>query len=167
MKSDRREERPKWIGTRPWRLGGLLGSSALWLVLLVGCQSGSDKAQDMPETAMRLRKLLVFLGDYIEITNKEATNKGQVGRPNEKGFQAHLNGLSKERLEADQITNLPELLLSPRDGKPFIINYSMPLGGPAPAIWEQTGVNGRRYLILVNGKVEELENERLEQILKK
>ncbi|HEY7423970.1 MAG TPA: hypothetical protein VH682_06960 [Gemmataceae bacterium] len=134
----------------------------MWLVVLVGCQSGSDKPQDASDTAMRLRHLWVGLRDYVD-----ETNRSQGSRPNEKGFKAYLAGLSKERLAQYQITDIQETLISPRDGKPFVINYNTPLGGPTPAIWEETGVNGRRYVLSPDGKVQELDNEQLEQASKK
>ena len=107
-----------------------------------------------------MRRLLSPLYDYVE-----ATNADLKGPATEGGFKAYLAGLSKQKLADLQISNTPEMFLSPRDHQPFVINYAIPLtGGAAPAIWEQTGLNSQRCVLYQDGKFEELDNEKLNKL---
>jgi hypothetical protein len=126
------------------------------LVLSLGVGAGCHKGGGSPEeTQKRIRRLLYPLIDYVEATSREGK-----GKPNEEGFKAFLAGLSPQKLSDLQITNTPDLFISPRDQKPLVINYGIPpTGGSVPAIWEQTGLNGRRYVVLLDGKVEEVDDE--------
>jgi hypothetical protein len=167
MKPTEREDRPKRNLLRSWHLAGLLVSSAVCLAVLIGCQKvSSEKGQDTSETAKRLRKLLRSLNFYIQETKTaQGERPNQAGRPSEEGFKAFLAALSPQMLANIGVTNTQELqLVSPRDEQPFAINYDMPLGGPVLAIWEQTGVNGRRYVIYASGDVEEVDEQKFNEI---
>jgi hypothetical protein len=131
----------------------MLGPALGWCA---GCKKGGGAAA---ETEARMKKLFYPLVDYLEET------KQGKGRPTEAGFKAYLGFLSKQKLADLGITNPETLFISPRDQRPFVINYEIRLiGGPGPLIWEQTGVNGRRYVYYQEGRVEELDEEALNKL---
>src|SRR5262245_2409216 len=104
----------RWLATFPHSraLLTLVSVLAVSVGLCAGCSKGGAAAN----TEARMRKLLYPLCDYVEATTREGT-----GPPNEKGFKTYLAGLSKQKLADLQITNTEDLLISPRDQKPFVI----------------------------------------------
>jgi hypothetical protein len=133
------------------------------LVLSVSLGAGCSKGGSTAETEDRMRKLLPAVFDYLEAASKQPT-----GPPNDAGFKTYLAGLSKQKLADLRITNTEEVLTSPRDQKPFVINYALSLsGGSAPAIWEQTGAGGRRYVLYQDGKAEEVDDETFNKLMLK
>lgn len=163
MLPNQREDRPKRIWIRRWRLAGLLGSSVVWLAVLVGCQtSSSDKLDD---TATRLQKLHTLLSVYlVEGKPVQGERTNETGRPNEEGLKAFVATLAPHRKETFGITDTQEIFVSPRDGQPFVINYDMPSSGHVLAIWEQTGTDGKRYVVYADGNVEEVDEETFSKI---
>jgi hypothetical protein len=107
------------------------------------------------ETATRLRTLLFPLIDYVEETQRDGT-----GPAGEKGFKSFLAGLSEQKRGDLQIGSTETLLVSPRDRQPFVIDYTISTtGGAAPAAWERTGVDGRRYVVFLDARVDEVDDE--------
>jgi hypothetical protein len=160
MKSNQQEDRPKRSLLRPWHLTGVLGSSAVWLAVLVGCQSASsDKSEDTPT---RLQTLHGLLSEYL-MEERPALSKrpDSPSRPNAERFKEFVTSLPPHRIGD---TEAQKLLVSPRDGEPFVINNDMPSSGHIPAIWEQTGVNGRRYVVYADDNVEEVDEETFTKI---
>ena len=161
MKSNQREDRPKRILMRSWHPAGVLGSSAVWLAVLIGCQSASsDKSEDTPTRLQTLHGLLTMY--IMEVQTTQGERPSSPSRPNAEGFKEWVTTLPPNRIGDIEAQ---KLLVSPRDEEPFVINYDMAsTGGHEPAIWERTGVNGKRYVIYADGNVEEVDEETFTKI---
>jgi hypothetical protein len=107
----------------------------------------------------RLVVLLQHLTDYVDLTNRSGDRP-----PTEEKFKKYLDELPQSRLAADQISDVQQLFVSPRDHEPFVIDYEIPLGGHVAAIWERHGVGGRRYVIFVDNALEEADEKRSEEL---
>jgi hypothetical protein len=132
----------------------------LVVALAIGCGSGSqNSSEERSGTEPRLRALLQHLTDFVSETNRTGTRPAT-----EEKFKKYLSNLPKSRLEVDQVSDFQELLVSPRDHEPFVINYDIPLGGRVPAIWERRGVDGRRGVIFVDDTFEEVDASRAQEL---
>jgi hypothetical protein len=101
----------------------------------------------------------------VESKMEQGERPNQAGRPSAEGFKEFVATLSPHRKESFGVTDTQELFVSPRDGEPFAINYDQPSsGGHVPAIWEQTGVNDKRYVLYADGNVEEVDEETFSKI---
>ena len=145
-------------------------SRLLVLTLLatpIGC---SPKSKPQSANEKNLQALSVFYGQYI------SRNKGQTP-PNEEAFKKFLKTLNPAQFEAVGLDqgNLDAIFTSPRDNQPYGIAWKLKSTTPgaegAPmVIWEQTGVNGKRFVADSLGKIEEIDeaafNSRLEKTKK-
>jgi hypothetical protein len=128
--------------------------------LLLGC--GPPAEVPDPDVKQHLRSLLEVYQMYI--------NEKRAAPPNEQALRSYVAALPADKkagvfLPAD----LNHLFVSVRDGKPFVITYGGvpdPAGEPAGLAWEQTGQNGKRFVALTMGYVEEYDEASF-QALKK
>jgi len=131
-----------------------------------GCNS--EKPQS--ETEKNLQSLTVFYGRYI------SQHRG-VGPADEADFKKFIRALPKDTLDSFGVndSNLDKIFVSPRDNEPYGIAWKARSGAPGPGgapmiIWEQKGVNGKRYVSDSLGKIEEIDeatfNQRLANVKK-
>ena len=93
------------------------------------------------------------------------------GRPpkDEKEFRAYLDSMP-QALAAYNVTQVDQMLTSPRDGQPFVIIFGKKKIAPADspgtpwAAYEQTGIDGKRFAVQVRGGVKILSDTEIEQI---
>lgn len=125
----------------------------------------ADKPQGQSEK--NLQGLAVFYGRFV------SQNKG-VGPPNEEAFKKFIRGMRPAEYEnfGIDLANLDALFTSPRDNQPYGIAWGMRGAMPGPdgagmVIWEQTGVNGKRFVADAVGKIEEVDEATWNQRLPK
>ena len=131
------------------------------LILVAGC--GGVNELDSP-TAAKLKALGNF---YLE----HAASHGKRGPADEKEFKKHLRGapdfiLKNYGLDPD---NIDAAFMSERDQEPFVVFYGQGIGSvsghSAPLVaHEKTGKNGRRLVAFANGKVDLVDDARLEEL---
>jgi hypothetical protein len=142
-----------WPRTAPVRIGTLLTAVFLPAVCTLGC--GSPAARPVPEGRDRITKLLNLYKAYVQ--------KNKQGPPGEQALREFGQKLSPEEREAQLIGNdLDAIFTSPRDNQKYEVRYGLKLepGGKMTFVaWEATGQNGRRFVALSNGYVEEYSEE--------
>jgi hypothetical protein len=93
--------------------------------------------------------------------------KKRKGPANEQELREFAKGLTaKEKDEYLIGEDVESIFVSSRDNQPFVIKYNLNLapGGETRAVaWETTGENGRRYVALSMGYVEEYDEETFKQ----
>lgn len=139
----------------------VLGLAAcLWVT---GC---SEKQRTQPESERNLQALSVLFGRYA------SQNRGQ-GPPNEAEFKKFIRSLPAGQLEGVGVQggDIDRLFVSPRDQQPYGIAWKSMIGVPGPegqagmAIWEQTGVGGKRLVASGLGRIEEIDEATFQQRL--
>src|SRR5262245_58234824 len=140
--------------------------SAPWLLLLTlsvapGC--GSDELSS--PTAVRLRGLAAL---YLDCT----VARNGKGPASEAEFKKHLRGLPDHVLSSNGVDAkaIDSAFVSPRDEEPFVVRYGISItrisGTSAPVVaHEKTGRNGKRLVALANGKVEHVDDARLQELM--
>jgi hypothetical protein len=128
---------------------GILVSVCCWHV---GCRGGG---QPEPEAKVRLTKLLHLYQVYVE--------KNKKGPPNEQALRSFGQKLSAQERDEYLIGDDPDnIFTSPRDQQPYVIRYNVKLepGGPTRAVaWEANGQDGKRFVALTTGYVEEYDDQ--------
>ncbi len=142
----------------------LLGPAALLCALALGCGGGGTGTSD-PEAKLRLERLLEV---YQTFASRQPQGKGP---PDEQALKDFVKKLPREEQDRLKVGDDVEaaLLTSPRDGQKFEVRYGLALDPAAETravAWEKTGKNGKRYVALSMGYVEEYEEEGF-QALKK
>ena len=135
---------------------GVIGFGVCFLGL--GCGGGS---KEFTVTETNLKQLAILYGQYL------ASNRGKAPS-SEPEFKNFLKKMDRERLEAFQVTDIDKLFVSPRDNQPYVVVYRGqgglgPPGGATVIAYEQTGVDGKRYVALSNTAVEEMDEEKFRQ----
>ena len=141
-------------GRSPTACRLLLMCSAVALLVAsnLGC---SRSAQAEPDAKVRLSKVLHLYQAYVE-KNK----KGPAGEQALREFGQKLS--PRERDEYLIGDDLDSIFISPRDQQKFVIRANLKLdsGGPTRAVaWEATGKDGKRFVALSIGYVEEYDDE--------
>jgi hypothetical protein len=133
----------------------------LGLIAFSGC--GSDDALESP-TAAKLKGLGNF---YLEL----AANKGGKGPANEQEFKKHLRSIPDFVLSSHGLDskNIDAGFVSERDGEPFVVIYGITISGisgtTAPLVaHEKTGKNGKRLVAFANGKIDLVDEARLQSL---
>jgi hypothetical protein len=131
------------------------------VVALPGC--GSNEL-DSP-TAKKLRALGNF---YLE----HAVAKSGKGPVNEQEFKKHIRATPDHVLSVSGIdrASIDSLFNSERDQEPFVVVYGLTItkvgGDAAPLVaHDKTGANGKRLVGFANGKVELVDESRLNELL--
>ncbi|HEX3151442.1 MAG TPA: hypothetical protein VHR66_25415 [Gemmataceae bacterium] len=136
--------------------------ASIALLGFAGC-SKDDKPQD--DSERNLKALAVLFGKY---SNK---NRG-AGPANEADFKKWIKSLPGSELEGLNVNgvNSDAMFTSPRDNQPYGIAWKFVQTGvpnpnaPGPmVVWEQTGVNGKRKVSDMLGRVEEIDQATFEQ----
>jgi hypothetical protein len=123
---------------------------------LAGCgKSGAPEGGERP----RLRTV-------ISLYNM---SRSDAGRPpaNEEEFKAFITSKGAAAVERLEVKSADEILISERDGKPFVVMYGKPQKGMDPDIiaYEQEGVDGKRQLGRGTGLVELVDEARLRELV--
>ncbi len=149
-----------------------LGLHAVILFPLVassGCGGGSTP--EPPTNRLHIERLGQMIRQYQNQNQGQSpTNAQQL-----KAFLAKLSQSQKDNLrETLKISNPEDLLISPRDQKPYLINWKLPspmtmtkpgvdTGASMPHLqWvacEAEGVNGKRFVVSAYGSAEEVDEQ--------
>jgi hypothetical protein len=125
-----------------------------------GC-TGTGQYQE-PETKAHLGKLLKLYQTYVQ--------KNKSGPPDEQALRDFGKKLTaKERDEYLIGDDIDGLFTSPRDHQKYVIRWNLKLesGGPTRAVaWEANGQDGRRYVALSIGYVEQYDEATMKQYTK-
>lgn len=128
-----------------------------WLVLAslpLGCDTGPS-VEDL-SVHSRLKGVATMYGRYT------AKHRGQTPK-NQQEFEKFLASVNPSEFANFGATSPAELLVSPRDGKPFIVNYGASADPPSPTnppaiIAEESPVEGGVALGVTSvGEVRELD----------
>lgn len=132
-----------WLGT----LGACL--------FIAGCGQKPTGAQDEGEANMRRMMRL--------LTKHQQTHMGRLPT-NDDDLKKWAKTLKKEDLDLLQITDLEAVYISPRDKKPYVVNYKVSdptrysatkkkdaKTGKQILVHEQDGSGGKRYVALSQG----------------
>lgn len=127
-----------------------------FLAGLAGCSSRDpSQATSDPLAKVRLTRMLKFYQMYTDKKNKPP--------PNEEAFKEFLRTLpQEEKTAAGMGEDVDSLLVSPRDGQKYHIEYGVvarPTAQNRALAWEETGQNGMRYVLLTMGYVKECDEE--------
>jgi hypothetical protein len=127
----------------------------------LGC-GGGEGGKPEPEAKARLTKVLRLYQVYGE--------KNKKGPANEQALREFGQKLSpKERDEYLIGDDLDDIFTSPRDHQKYVIQYNLKLdpGGKTRAIaWEANGQDGKRFVALSTGYVEEYDDETFKEYKK-
>jgi hypothetical protein len=134
---------------------GALAIVVLAGILLVKAFLGSGKVTSDPPAKLGLEKVFELYQAYSRQKKKPPAD--------EQAFKDFLRALPQEEKTIAHIDdNVDDFLISPRDGQKFIIRYGLivDVGGPTKAVaWEQNGKNGKRFVALSVGYVQECDEE--------
>jgi hypothetical protein len=137
-----------------WRCG-LCGFLAVALLAGAGCGSKEGKETTDPEAKLRLERLLKAYQFHVAQKKK--------GPANEQEFKEFILKLPPDKREELRVgDDVDGLFVSPRDGQKFVIRYNLKLapGGETQAVaWERDGQNGKRFVALSVGYVQEGDEE--------
>ncbi|MCI0459516.1 MAG: hypothetical protein L0Z62_21410 [Gemmataceae bacterium] len=141
----------------PWVIClGLLVLSAV-----PGCSSDELNSP----TAARLRGLAALYLDCVVAKNGK-------GPASEQEFKKHLHTLPDHVLNSHglDLKDIDSAFVSPRDQEPFVIRYGITItrisGTSAPLVaHEKSARGGKRLVALANGKVEHVDEARLQELL--
>jgi hypothetical protein len=115
-----------------------------------------------PIGKLRLEKLL-------RMYQFHATKKGK-GPANEQALKDFIKNLSAEEKKQYEVPDdVDALFVSPRDGQPYTMRYGV-VPNPSssePLIWEQAGQDGKRFVALSMGYVEEKSDDEFQALRKK
>ena len=141
------------------------GILLIWLAIGVlttatGC-GGSQAAVSQPEVSARITSLLRLYQAYCD--------KHKKGPPNEAALVEFGQKLTPEEREAYLITGeIDSIFTSPRDGQKFVVKYNQRIdpGQNRAIAWEATGANGKRFVALSIGYIEEYDEATLKDYQK-
>lgn len=132
----------------------------------IGCGA---KQVEQPPTEANLKVIYVLFGQYT------GQNRGQ-SPPDAAAFKQFVLGLDAEQLKSLTDKDVDSLFISPRDNQPYVIHYKAEMGVPGVGVpdaagggWlahEQTGVEGKKYLLLSTGIIEEVDASRFDEIVR-
>jgi len=125
----------------------------------LGC--GPKVAPPEPDAKVRLTKLLRLYQVYVQ--------KNRKGPPNESALRDFGQKLSpKERDEYRIDDDLDGIFPSPRDNRKYVVRYNLKIhpASMRAVAWEAEGKDGKRYVALSIGYVEEYSEETFKQYSK-
>lgn len=119
-----------------------------------GCSGPPPMTTTDPPAKLRLDRILEYYRRHL-------TDKKQPPA-DERAFKEYVRGLPADQRQGFGMpTEVDELFVGPRDGKPFVVRYRLTFspGGASEAVaWEAAGENGRRFVALSVGYVEEYDD---------
>lgn len=138
------------------------GIAVLICVVCLGC--GSAKVEPQP-VERSLQNLIVVYGQYLRNHRGDAP-------ADEKAFRKSIEEISESDRASRGLSDIAALFTSPRDKQPYVVRYGSKIGAPGPngAPWvahEKDGQGGKRYVGFATGQMEEVDEQRLQEILSK
>jgi len=143
-----------------WLPRRLLLLVAFGMVSIAGCGS----AEVDPVAAANLKGLAGLYADYAQAHQN-------TGPPDVEALKKHARAMDPRSLGGAGVdgNRLDEYFTSPRDKQPLQIRFNIAvtnLGRNAPLVAnEQAGVRGKKLVVYANGKVEELDEAGLKQVM--
>lgn len=135
-----------------WGMVAGLTGAILWALLaLPGCGKRPDPTIQAIDRS-NLRSMMKLYTRYI------AQNRGQ--RPaSEEEFKAFVNQIPQDDLAKMGIRDVQSVFVSERDNKPYVLRLGQPGGPPSmgPVAYEQEGKDGKRFVALATGRIEEVD----------
>jgi hypothetical protein len=143
-----------------WHVAIALAGSACLLLAGCGGNAGGNSAEANRQTAIALKLAGIAYGQYL-------ASHGGAPPQDVAAFRKYVESKLGE-LQANGVTSAEDLLVSPRDGQPLIVVCGKRLTPPdqpdAPwAVYEATGVDGKRMIASARGAVVELSPEEFAQ----
>jgi hypothetical protein len=142
---------------------GWAGSGfAAVIILAAGCSGKVVKAREDPKS--HIKQLGILYGRFT------GEHQGR-GPANEKEFKDYIRKMDADQLPAGiDKANVDALFVSPRDNQPYGIVYGVSPGPPGPqgstvTVYEKTGVDGKHYVFMGAGQVEEVDDAKLKQLV--
>ena len=130
------------------------------LAALPGCR-GTQAAVAQPEVSARITSLLRLYQAYVD--------KHKKGPANEAALLEFGQKLTPQEREAYLINEpIENIFTSPRDQQKFVVKYNQRIdpGQNRAIAWEATGVNGKRFVALSIGYIEEYDEATLKDYQK-
>jgi hypothetical protein len=144
---------PGQFALRLQRLGLFVFVLGIGCALVAGC--GPAVAPAEPDAKINLKKVLALYQAFVERNRKGPASQQELVEFGKK--------LTPQERDAYLIgEDLEGIFISPRDKQPYVISYNLSLapGGPTKAVaWEATGKDGRRFVALTMGYVEEYDEQ--------
>ena len=137
----------------------LLTLSMGLLVSVLGC-GGAKTQSALEQETSRLKPLVILYAQAF------AQNRGRPPA-NEEKFKSFLAKEGEYLLESYKLNSVDDLLISERDGKPYVIFYGKRPQGVARDLcaYEKDGVDGKRYVGYTLGIVEEVDETRFRELV--
>ena len=137
-----------------------------YLFALIFCASfvaaGCDPTADNSATeSSNIKPLAVFYGRFV------GANRGRVPK-SEQELKDFIAGRPAEELQIFGISDVENLFVSSRDNQPYKFNFNAKAIAPGQMVvfvWEQTGVDGSRYVGGTLGEVEEVDEQRFRELV--
>jgi hypothetical protein len=142
------------------------GPALLWLGAAILCfpssGCGPKVAPPEPDAKVRLTKLLRLYQVYV--------TKNRQGPSGESALREFGQKLSTQQRDEYLIgDDLESIFTSPRDNQKYVVRYNLRLNPSASAravAWEANGYNGKRYVALSIGYVEEYDEQTFKEYSK-
>ena len=115
----------------------------------------------MPDAKVRLTQLLRLYTVY--------SDKNRKGPPNEQALRDFGQKLTPAEREASLIVDMDDdIFTSPRDNQKFNVRYNLRIdpGQNRAVAWEATGKDGKHFVALTMGYVEEYDEQTLKDYTK-
>jgi hypothetical protein len=130
------------------------------LLPTLGCNSGPPIPPLKANAQDRLYKLFNLYRFYMEKNRKPPASEEELA-----DFGKKLD--ASERESRNLGNDIDSLFVSPRDNKKFVVRYNLANLESAKALaWEAEGKDGRRFVALTRGNVEEYDQEMFNQYTK-
>jgi hypothetical protein len=129
----------------------------------VGCSHGDPASRIGAMNDTRIKQL-------ANLYMAHQMRNGSNGPKDEAAFKAFIKtGMPSHRLEMMRVDpdKVDELFVSERDGQPFVVKYGQS-GGPMSqlaVVFEKEGQAGKKQVAFTNGKVEELDDAKYQELL--
>jgi hypothetical protein len=135
----------------------------LAILLVTGCSSQPPMTTSDPPAKLQLERILEFYRSFIH-EKKQAP-------ADEKALRDYIAALPADRKQGfGMVNDLDQLFTSPRDQKKYVIRYKVKFSqsGDTEGIgWEADGQDGKRFVALSTGYVEEYPKEWFDELKKK
>lgn len=146
----------------------MVGTLLLFGVILLslGCTVSKKEADNIAKEQSHIKSLAIMYCGYI------SQNQGRMP-PNDQIFKQYVQAMIAKQSSDNKGPNAEEIFISERDQKPYVILFgraaqSGPRNGPADlpvVIYEQDGVDGRRFVASSMGAIEEVDEEQFQRLV--
>jgi len=130
--------------------------------ILPGCSSGGNDVRADSEGKTRITQLKQLYKAYVDRNKKGPADEAAL-----REFGSKLT--AEERASYLIGDDIDALFTSPRDKQKYVIRFNQkfePTGPMRGVVWEAQGQDGRRYVALTNGYVEEYRDEMAQEYIK-